>query len=534
MRSLNQLGKLIHDGRVAISGAPAGQKPVDAPAQPEGVKVEPKAGPAPETRSIDVTKRASLPDPSKQRDAEKLVRELFKEQYSKKTPAERRVLARVLLQETSKSQGDTAALWVLCKETIEAASQGCDVKSILDAADLAGRSFDVDMTAMKSAGLTAAAKTAKTPEECAALADAMNSVIDDCVAADQYDAAEKMSIAALPIAKRANNNAMATRAATRLREVSEAKILYQALKGVLEILAKNSENAGANLEMGQYLCYVKGSWELGLRFMVKGSDPAIQQLVQRELGQPDQAAERVDLADSWSGMGEKEKSPLRKSQMLLHAKTLYESALPDAQSLLKTKIEKRIAALDMSPADRATIDLLKSIDTTVDTLKGAWIPGPEGRVTALKGQALLQVPYLVPDEYDVKIVIIPTKGAEIYVGLVVEKVQFDVAVDGWAGTISGIGSIDGKMANGNETSRKGQVLKTDAPNTILCAVRRNNITVSVNGDRIVSWKAEPNRLSMNNFWSRPITGTIALGSWIPYSVTKLELTPVTGRGKPLR
>jgi hypothetical protein len=362
----------------------------------------------------------------------------------------------------------------------------------------------------------------------------MNALIDDFVAADQYDAAEKMSNAAVPIAKRANNPAMATRAATRLKEVSEAKVLYQALKGVLELLAKNSDNAGANLEMGQYLCYVKGNWELGLRFMVKGSDAAIQHLAQKELGQPEQSGERVDLADSWSGLGEKEKSPLRKSQMLLHAKTLYESALADAPPLLKAKIEKRVAALDMTPSDRATIDLLKSIDTTMDTLKGGWTPGPEGRVTAQKGQAFLQIPYMVPDEYDLKMVIIPTKGSEIYLGLVIEKVQFDVAIDGWAGTISGIGSIDGKMANGNETSRKGQVLKIDAPNTILCAVRRGSVSITVNGDRIVSWKAEPGRLSMNNFWTRPTTGTIAMGAWIPYSVTKLELTPITGRGKFLR
>jgi hypothetical protein len=31
-----------------------------------------------------------------------------------------------------------------------------------------------------------------------------------------------------------------------------------------------------------------------------------------------------------------------------------------------------------------------------------------------------------------------------------------------------------------------------------------------------------------------VNGTLAIGAWIPYTVTKLELIPVTGKGKATR
>jgi hypothetical protein len=96
MRAVNQLAKLIHDGKVAVSGAavdspsppppPAENKP-DAPVVPK-----PAAKPdAPQVGAmmVDVSRRSVVPDAARQKDAEKIIKDLFKDQYAKKTAAGR-------------------------------------------------------------------------------------------------------------------------------------------------------------------------------------------------------------------------------------------------------------------------------------------------------------------------------------------------------------------------------------------------------------------------------------------------------------
>src|SRR3954464_13248999 len=67
LRALNQLAKLIHDGKVAVSGTPA-EVPPDPPATP-GKPADPAVPPAepprpaapPSAKLVDVSKRAGVP-----------------------------------------------------------------------------------------------------------------------------------------------------------------------------------------------------------------------------------------------------------------------------------------------------------------------------------------------------------------------------------------------------------------------------------------------------------------------------------------
>src|SRR5438045_3053278 len=122
---------------------------------------------------------------------------------------------------------------------------------------------------------------------------------------------------------------------------------------MVETQANNPEDPGANLEIGRFLCFVKGSWDLGLRFLLRGSDSTLKTLAEKEIAFPVQGQERVAIADGWYDLADKEKSPLRKVQMQAHSKTLYEATLTDASDLLRAKIEKRLGELgklEYSPA----------------------------------------------------------------------------------------------------------------------------------------------------------------------------------------
>jgi formylglycine-generating enzyme required for sulfatase activity len=240
------------------------------------------------------------------------------------------------------------------------------VKTILEAVQGAAGFFDVDALALKYTALSAAAKAAKAPEDFATLAEALQALIDDLVAADRYEAADQAAALSVQVSRKSNDVSLSTRAAARSREVADAKILYQSMKGVLEAQSRNPDDPGANLEIGRFLCFVKGSWDLGLRFLVKSSDAELKELAQKEVAAPLLPSDRVALADGWFDLVEKEKSPLRKGALLTHARGIYESAQPGASTLLRAKIEKRLGDIDAAALaagtvsgtrDRVTLDL---------------------------------------------------------------------------------------------------------------------------------------------------------------------------------
>src|SRR5207237_680761 len=67
---------------------------------------------------VDVTRRAAVPDAGKQKEAEKIIKDLFKDQYAKKAAADRKALARQLLDQAAQSASDPAAAWVMFREAL--------------------------------------------------------------------------------------------------------------------------------------------------------------------------------------------------------------------------------------------------------------------------------------------------------------------------------------------------------------------------------------------------------------------------------
>src|SRR5579859_3338009 len=532
LRAVNQLGKLIHDGKVAISGTPAEtdevKPPSVTPSPTPSPTVEPPK-PEPAAPAVDVTKRASMPDPAKQKDTEKAVRDLFKDQYAKKAPVDRKLLVRALLESAAKSQGDLPGLWVLCREAQDIASQVCDVRAIVEAVDTLARSFDVDALAMKNAALITAAKAAKAPEDYAELAAALLQLIEDFVAADQYDAADKAATAALLNARKSNDAGLTQKATTRVREIAEAKTLYTAMKNVLEAIAKNPEDPAANLEMGKFLCFAKGNWDLGLRFVVKGSDASLKALAEKDLASPIQSGDLVAVADGWWDFADKDKSPLRKGQMQAHCKGLYEAALPDAPALVRLRIQKRLDDLEAGQGVAGPVNLLLLVDPQRHQIGGAFQKTAAGLVTPNGAPfARVEVPYQPPPEYDLALTVERRQGSNSFiVGLIADGARFNVMFDagnlGNASYLDGVGDREGA---GQLTRTGGKFLDTGRPAALFISVRKSQLTVTINGVKVVQWKGDYKRLGFDAGWSTPNSNAMILGSWgTEFLISKALLTP---------
>jgi hypothetical protein len=537
LRAVNQLTKLINDGKVAIMNPPS-PKPADsaAPAIPDPAP----APAAPAQAPVDVSKRAPVPDAAKQKDAEKLVRDLFKADYAKKGVADQRALARRLLDEARKSQDDPPGVWVLYREAEDLAAQAGDVDTAMLAVSRRAALFDVDPLQLRAAALASTVKSAKSPEDAAALAEAHLRHVDELVGADQYDAADKAAIAAVAQAKKANDAGLSARTATRAKQVGEMKSLFLAQKKILEKLAKDGEDPGANLEMGKYLCFVKGSWDLGLRFMVKGSDPALKALAEKELAFPQSAADQASLADGWFDLGEKDKSPLRKSQLYGHARDIYEAALPSATGLIRSKVEKRLAETAEAAAPvvaKGAVSLMPLIDPSKDSVAGTWkLERGELRGSGAE-RARIQIPYAPPEEYDLTIVAEQISGtSNLIFGLSRPGTQWAVAYDSEinGAYYTGLILVDGKLPWENPTSITGRFLKKGTAQTFEFKVRKTGLTTFVDGKKVLSWQ-DYSRLTMAQRFQVHDKSALMFGMFNGEAkLLKATLLPVTGQGKPLR
>jgi hypothetical protein len=537
LRAVNQLNKLINDGKVAVMNPPA-PKPADpaAPAIPDPAPAPAAPAPAP----VDVSRRAPIPDAAKQKDAEKLVRDLFKADYAKRGVVHQRALAKRLLDEASKSQDDPPGVWVLYREAEDLAAQAGDVDTAMLAVSRRAELFDVDPIQQRAAALASTVKSVKVPEDAAALAEAHLRHVDELVGADQYDAADKAAAAAVAQAKKANDAGLWARTATRAKQVGEMKSLFLTQKKVLDKLARDGEDPGANLEMGKYLCFVKGSWDLGLRFMVKGSDPALKALADKELAFPQSAADQAALADGWFDLGDKDKSPLRKSQLLGHARAIYETALPSATGLMRAKIEKRLSETSEAAAPvaaKAAVNLMTLIDPAMDSVAGTWkLERGELRGSGAE-RARIQIPYAPPEEYDLTIVAEQVSGSSnLLFGLSRPGTQWVVSYDNEinGAYYSGLVLVDGKLPWENPTSKTGRFLKKGTMQTFEFKVRKSGVTTFVDGKQVLSWQ-DYSRLTMAQRFQIHDKTAMLFGMYNGEAkLLKATLLPVSGQGKPLR
>src|SRR5882672_7343443 len=543
LRAVNQLSRLIHDGKAAVGGkvveapAPAPAPAPDAPAPPPADPADPapKAPPAaptpPPVPAGDVFPRAPVPEAAKQKEAEKLLKELYKEQYAKKGANDRQILARALLDQARKSLEDPAALWVIYRDAQDFAAQTGDLKTLLTAVDETARYFDVDGPAMKHAALTVAAKSAKTAEDNTALLEALDPLIDELLAADQYEAAEKAASTAQQIARKLNLPRATARAAVRAKEVSEAKSRFAAMKSVLQTLAKTPDDPAANNEMGQFLCFVKGNWDLGLRFLVKGSDAGLKALAEKELALPTAVADQVVVADAWYALADKEKLPSRRNLLMSHAREIYGMALPAAVALQKSKIEKRIEAIDSAvgapSGEGSLINLLKLVDLRKDVLGGVWVPKGAGIMATQSVFPRLQIPWQLPVEYDLMLTVERTEEDFLVLGLSADSINFAVYID--PGFCAAFEMLDGKdcRAQDEKTIFPKPAMPVGKPVVIKASIRRNSARIFLDGKLILNWEGGMNRLTLNREWVPPNLKCPFLGSHLGQFVfTAITLVPV--------
>jgi hypothetical protein len=294
--------------------------------------------------STQEQKRLPVPEGEAQRQAEKLIRDVFKGEFDKKAPADRLALAKKLFEQSETSKEDPTSRFVLLTQSRDLAAQAGDSATAIRAIDALGRSYEVDAGAMKLAIYASLAKNVKTPEEMVILAKAHLTVVDEALFADKFDLAERANEGAQGLAKRAKQPSLVSRTEAKGREVADRRTKFDKVRKNRELLAATPDNGAANTIVGQYECLTKGNWPEGLPFLARGTDGPLRALALQDLVNPSEPQARLLLGDGWWDMAEKE-AGATKLVLRARARHWYEAAFPALAGLPKIKVEKRLSEL---------------------------------------------------------------------------------------------------------------------------------------------------------------------------------------------
>jgi hypothetical protein len=289
--------------------------------------------------------KAPVPPAQAQKDAEALIKGIFKDEYAKKTPEGQQALAKKLLQQGRETSNDAAAQYVLFREAADVASKAGDVAAALDAAKAISDHFDVDAVAVKTKLLLDAPATFRTPELAKAYGELCLTAAGEACAVDRLDEAKGVLGKAEAAAKAAKDPGLVSRVQKQRKELEALQAEAQKAKAGEVTLQSNPDDPAANLAVGRYLV-AKGKLDQAVAHLAKGSDAALKAAAQKDAAAGKESDSQLQAGNGWWDAAEKEKEgPFRKA-LQERARERYEAAYAAATGLSRVAIEKRLDVLD--------------------------------------------------------------------------------------------------------------------------------------------------------------------------------------------
>ncbi len=286
--------------------------------------------------------RATEPSKQAQVEAEKLVKEVYKEDFAKRGPVERRALAEKLLSEGRNTKSDPNTEYVLLSEARDMAIQVADIPTAMDAIKELDSAFVVDAVDMKLKALISLRGSSHTVEANTAGAEAALTMIDEALATEKFDAAVKASELAVTFATGAHNIQMTAQAQARKNDIKAQSMAYLDMQLAADKLKTDPKDNAASYAVGIYQALYNNVWDKGLPLIANGNEPTWAAAAKADLANPVDLTAMLKVADGWWDLAQQPRNSAGKSHILSRAEFWYKIIVPNSDGIIRSKVEKRL------------------------------------------------------------------------------------------------------------------------------------------------------------------------------------------------
>ena len=289
-----------------------------------------------------------FPDEKAQKSAEQTIKDIFKVEYGKRSPADKQQLAQKLMTQGLQTGDDFTARYVLFREASSASIQAGDPTTALKAIDELSKTFAVDSIVLKSDTLAKIAPAATALESSRTLLHCYMGTIEECMGLERFNDAIKLVAFADSLARRVQDATVVEQLKTIVKDARDFQNESLKFKSAEKVLTSNPNDPAANLTAGRYVAFVKGDWDKGSQLLAK-SNGVLKGLAEKELAASSDAKDQAALGDGWFELAQKPDIAKIQSAMRSRASIWYQKALPAiGGGLLKAKIEKRLEEIGSS------------------------------------------------------------------------------------------------------------------------------------------------------------------------------------------
>jgi len=299
--------------------------------------------PAAVSYAEDDDSRHAVPDPAAQKAAAKLVADVFREDYEQaKTPGDKSALAKKMLELAGETEDDPAARYVLLRIARDISVQVTDVELTLRAVDSLDDNYRVDGFLMKIDMLSKIAKTKRARDKNSGISAHLNRSYSDATEKERYELAERIAGIELSLARTSRDKAKIAHAVSRQKAAARLQASYLEVEQALEKLKEQPDDPDANLIVGEYRCFIRGSWAEGLPALALCGDESLRTVAKLDVAGAESVSDQVNLGDTWWALAE-DREDKGKTGCLSRAAFWYEKARESGvQGLMKAKVDKRL------------------------------------------------------------------------------------------------------------------------------------------------------------------------------------------------
>jgi streptogramin lyase len=281
----------------------------------------------------------TAPTPQELKEAIDTIKDVYESYYkdAETDTKAKKALARKLFEGAPKRK-TSVMRYASYEEARRLAASAGDAKTALDALTILSTQFKGTPASLADETLKVLGDTNFTPESVIGLLTLATEGANAALEREDYAGAVTLAKLLVTAAKKSEDPDQLADAKKLLHKV-------ETLKTAVDTIKTKPGDPDANEALGQYWTFTRGRWELGLKYLAKGTNKELAEAAAKDVANPKTAKERTAVADAWYKLAKNAKGTEQRS-MIDRAWHWYSAAIAVAAGDEDFKPSERIKEIE--------------------------------------------------------------------------------------------------------------------------------------------------------------------------------------------